>query len=213
MQLIAQQQSFEKLQQLATAVVNRLAAENAAACNCSPQPPQAPTSVSPQVQRKICTAPWRKHSGMCLRFFRERKTWQQARGICRRNGGFLTWMKNRTEHVQINDFLFRNNFLSKFGYFHLGLFREKEGGPLKWSGGVRSSYRGFPFVNRRKMHFSSAVGYFPFSGDSANFLAAFLCRRYWKRILRMRQLKDGGVKRKKRFSPTFVRSCDENIHC
>ena len=116
---------------------------------------------------------------MCLMIIKQLKTWEDARSICKRKGGDLTWINNDAELEAIGAQLFQESGEKKFVWFHIGLFRKEEGAPLQWTGGSKSQYRGGKFVDVKKLHFSTFAPnkYKYIDGDERGVLLRSVCRR------------------------------------
>lgn len=88
-----------------------------------------------------CPSPWQKFKGLCLLFVKDKRKWLEARQFCADKAGHLTWIQSRAEHRKINAFVRQQKHFD-FVFYHVGLFRERRGSPLRWDGGSIGSYRG-----------------------------------------------------------------------
>ena len=113
---------------------------------------------------------------MCLMIIKQLKTWEDARSICKSKGGDLTWIENEAEHEAIVEFYLASDGLF-YDYFHIGLFRTEIGAPLQWTGGSKSQYRGYRFIDGEILHFSESPFTTGIIGTESTDLAFSVCRR------------------------------------
>ena len=82
-----------------------------------------------------CPVPWKRVAHMCLFFGREhgmksKMRWIDAETRCNDNGGFLLWIRNKTEHDIILKH-FRNVYFV-YDNFYIGLYKHDTENYLVW---------------------------------------------------------------------------------
>lgn len=129
----------------------------------------------PRRLHRSCPLPWQLYKGICMLFFLELRSWSSARKICISKGGDLVWIEDILEHNVVNEFM-KMKLKNKEQYL-LGLHCNERHGPLQWTNGTGSTYRGTYLQNWNSYCYIGYVGYTNIKGIVCSNYYSFLCRR------------------------------------